>query len=483
MKQRSLKSNAVLNMIRQSCHMIFPLITYPYLLRILGSSNLGKYSFADSIISIALIFASLGIPTYAIREGSRIRKDREKITIFVSELFSFNLFTMVITYIVLFILISTVGRLQRDLELTYILSVTILANVIGRDWINSIYEDFLYITLRYCVFQAIAVVLVFAIVKKPDDYIKYTAIMLFANAGGYFANIFYSRRYVPLKITGKLNMQKHLKPLISLFCVTLAVEIYVKSDITILGFFRTDSDVGIYTAVSKIYSIVKTLLNAVITVFIPRLSYCLGVGDHLEYHNLLDKLRKVLCVLIFPAMAGLFCVSRDILWLLGGAEYIEGANALRILCVAIVFAVFGCYYSQGMLIPNRKDKYFLYATTASAIANIVLNFIVVPPFGMEGAAITTLIAEGIVVILLKKYSGQVYKKQDKNLFLSVGAGCIGIIFVCETVKFFDLWYVTEIILSIIVSVFIYITALILFKNPIMIEEINRVRLIIKKKLN
>lgn len=396
MKKKSVAENALLNILKQVSNVIFPLITYPYISRTLGASNLGIYSFADSIVSIVLIFACLGIQTYAVREGARIRKDSDKMVKFSTELFSINFICMVISLIAMLICIALIPRLQRNAVVICCLSINVIANVLGRDWLNSVYEDFTYITLRYIAFQVIAAFLMFMLVHNGDDLYTYIMIMVFGNSGGYILNIWYTRRFIPLKITHHLNLKHHIRPMLYLFGVSLAIKIYIQSDIMILGFFKTDSEVGIYTISSKIYTIVKSVLNAIIMAVIPRLSL-MFVENKSEYSKYLKKIKQVLYTIVFPCVVGLFMESDNILYLIGGEQFLNGSTSLRILCLALVFAVFSCYYANTILVINREDKIFFEATIISAIVNIILNLLLIPFWGIEGAALTTVISEVIDV--------------------------------------------------------------------------------------
>ena len=249
-KQKSVEKNAFLNIIKQCCNIIFPLLSYPYVTRILGEESLGKFSFVDSIVSYFMILATLGIPTYAVREGARIRDDNDKIEQFSSEIFSINIITTLLSCFLMGGVILLQPRLQQETVLFLILGINIITYTLSRDWINNVFEDFYYITIRYIVFQIISLVLIFATVHCSEDYIKYTFIMMISNSGAYLSSIFYTMKKVRLKVTIKLNLKKHLKPILLLFCSTLAIQIYVKSDITVLGYLRTNSEVGIYTAAS-----------------------------------------------------------------------------------------------------------------------------------------------------------------------------------------------------------------------------------------
>lgn len=468
-KTKSIKINALLNIIKQCCNIIFPLITYPYVSRILGSQNLGKYSFSDSVISYFMITASLGIPTYAIREGARIRNEKSKIRQFSSELFTINMIALGMSFIAFFSLIRFVPRLGKDVLITYILSINIITSILGRDWINSIYEDYAYISARYIFFHLLSVILTFVFVREPDDYIKYTVIMLLGNSGGYVANFFYTQKYVPLKMTKHMNIKRHGKPILYLFCTSVALTIYIKSDITVLGFFRPDSEVGIYTLSSKIYMIIKALLNAAITVTIPRLASYLGSNKINEYQNLLNRLRKGLCIIVFPAVVGLFFMAEEIMLLLGGIEYHSGYIPLTILCIALILAVFSTFYAQGILVVNRNEKYFFTATIISAIANIVVNILFIPQFGMICAALSTLLAELIVVVICRHYSHKDVDLHDDGNMKSVLVGCVIISTICIMVKSIVSGNVLRILIAVTASVFSYSGVLLLMRNRMVLD--------------
>lgn len=275
MVDTSVKKNAVLNVIKQACSILFPLITYPYVSRVLGSTSYGIYSFADSIVSYAVLIAGLGISTYAIREGSPIRDNQKKINQFSSEIFSINVISTIVAYLLLFFSIFVSTKIMADRNVIFVRSIMIILTTIGVDWINNIYEDFSYITIRYIVFQTISLVLMFAFVRSTRDILIYTFITVIAAAGGNVLNVFYVRKYVRIKFVLR-GLSKHIKPIIILFANNVAVAIYVNSDITMLGFYVTNSQVGIYALASKIYNLAKLMINALIIALMPRLSYIIN---------------------------------------------------------------------------------------------------------------------------------------------------------------------------------------------------------------
>ena len=454
-------------MIRQCCSILFPIITYPYIFRILGAANLGRYSFGDSVIQYVILLAELGVTTYAVREGAGLRQDKKAFNTFASEVFTINVLSMLVSYVLLIILVIAIPRFNQEKEIIAILSVEVFAVVIGREWLNTVNEDFRYMTVRYIVIQFIMLVAMFLLIKKSDDYLIYSAIAMGGYSLGFFVNVFYSRRYAPLRMTWKPNIRKHISPIMYLFCSTVAINIYVHSDILILGFYESNEQIGYYTVATKVYIVVKAVLNAITMVAIPRLSAYASNGEKEKYNHLLQNMRKWLYTLILPSIVGLWCLSRSILELLGGsADYAAGLDSLHLLSLALFFAVFGCFYAQGILIPNKKENVFFWATVISAVMNIVLNLIVIPFMGITGAALTTLIAEILILGICWYKSRSLHDRYDNKDVISSLAGCVVILGVCLLIRKAGLSSLLELIVSMAVAVPLYFFVLYIAGNSV-----------------
>lgn len=477
MKNKSLKINAILNFIKQLCSVIFPLITIPYVSRILQSENYGKYNFGNSIISYFSLIAALGVSTYAVREGAKYRDDKEKITKFSREVFTINIISTIIAYIMLLIVLIIPSPLVIYRKLILVQSIVIFLTTIGADWINTLYEDFFYITIRYIFMQILSIIAMFMFVKRPSDYVIYAIITVCANAGANVLNIFHIRKYVKLSLIKDVNLKQHFKPLIILFSNAVAVTIYVNSDTTLLGLLDGNTSVGLYSIAAKIYTIVKQLLNAIIIVSLPKLSLYMGIGKEEEYLQLLRKILNSLITILFPAIVGIFMLSKNIIFIISGQQYMSGTSALQILSVALFFAVLACFFTNCVLLPCKQDQLFLKATVLGAVINVILNFICIPFLSFNGAAVTTVIAEFIVCAI-----SYVYTKKNFNLRLngksiySIILGCIGIVLSSKVILFVvDNLYVST-ILCCGISVVIYVIVLILSKNDLVcgiLQEIKR----------
>lgn len=481
MKARSLKLNAVLNGIRQTCSILFPLITFPYVSRILGSDGYGKYSFSQSITSYFILLAGLGISTYAIREGAKIRDDKRSVTTFCSQIFSINVCSSLISMVLLAGMVFVIPKINSYAIYIFIESTAIIMSVIGTNWVNSIYEDYLYLTIRYIVVQIIALVAMFIFVRTSKDVIAYCIISVLATNGGNLINIFYVRRYVKIKFSFEMDLKKHVLPLLVLFVNSIAITIYVNSDITMLGFFETDVAVGIYSFSSKIYNILKQLINAVIVVSVPRISYILN-NQHDKYDSYMNKIFATLTIILLPITAGMFCMSDSMILIAGGESYIAGNVALKILSVATLFAIYASLFTNCVLIVNRQEKKCLKATMCSAIVNVTLNLILLPMIGMLGAAITTVIAEFINFVIQVKYSKPYFDlgKLDFRQGISCVAGTGAICLICTVCNRFLYGAVIKMIASVVLSTIAYGVILIVMKNKYMMVTIRQMRIRLKR---
>lgn len=396
MKERSIKKNAILNILKKCVNIVIPLIIYPYVSRVLGAQTYGKYAFAESVMGYIALISGFGISTYAIREIAKVRDDQNKVTQFSAEIFTINLVTMLTALVILGAMLIFVPRLQETRNLFSIMVIDVLFSTLSRDWLTEAYEDYTYITLRYLFFQILSAVLILLLVKTPNDVVIYAFLRCTATVGGYMVSILYTRKYAPFCLSALKRLRRHWKPLFIFFGCSCASVIYIHSDVTILGFFRSDTDVGIYSIVSKIYTLVKSVVNAVVLVMIPRVSYYVGKHQEKLYTDLIRNVENILTIVILPAAAGVWCLSSDLIMVLAGEEYLAGASALKILAVSLIFAVFSYLYAFGCLIPNGMDKYFLKASIASAVFNIMANLILIPLFGIDASAMTTLLAEIIM---------------------------------------------------------------------------------------
>ena len=483
MKEKSIKVNAVLNCIKQMCTVIFPLITIPYVSRILGTENYGMFNFGSTYVGYFSLISTFGINVYAVREGAKLRNDKEKLKVFSNQVFSINIITTLISYCFLYLIIFCSDKFIGYRLLISVQSIVIIFNTLGIDWANTIYEDFMYTTCRYILVQVLSFVPLFMFVKSPNHYIIYASIVVFANVMGNIFNIIYiSKKYIKVKFTHKMDIRKHFGPMLYLFGNSLASTIYVYSDITLITFFEGNKATGIYSISVKIYTIAKQLINAIISVAIPRAAVYWKDKDKTSYNQLLNKMIHAVFWFALPMTIGLFALSNNAIRLIAGDSYIEGSTSLRILSVAIFFAVMSYLFVYLVLITIGMEKICFKVTLISAIINVLLNLIFIPILGINGAAITTLISELLVLFLSIWYAKK--KIHISIKITTILPGIIASVLVtcaCICVKNIFTNYIIQILFSVLFSLILYIVITYLLKDEFSVDFIDKLFGIMKKR--
>lgn len=479
MKKKSLKFNMLLNMIRSLTSIIFPLISFPYVSKVLGVDSLGEYNFATSVITYILLFAALGIEYYAVREGAKIRDDKEKISKFASQIFSINVISTICAYIILGVLIIGIPKFFEYRVLLCILGSQVLFTTLGINWIYSIYEEYTYITIRSTIVQILSIIAMFVFIKTPNDVLAYAVITVIASAGANIFNFIFSRRYCKIKFVLSIDWKKHLKPILILFGMAAAATIYANTDMVMLGFIKGEYSVGIYSFSMKIHNIIKTVLAAAVIVSIPRLSMLLGQKRNDEANTVAKSIYSTMLTLLVPCIVGLIVLSKELVYLLADQTFMPAIYSHIILCVTVFFSLGSYFWGQAVLVPSQKESWVFYVTVVSAVVNIILNFILIPIWGEVAAAITTLIAE-IIGFACNYWKGHKYVKVENSvsLLLKVVAGCIPIVITAVALRFFinNIWiYIAS---TIMISVVLYVIVEILLKN----ETVNEIYAMLKRKL-
>lgn len=398
MKKKNLGLNTILNVIKSGLAVIFPLITYPYVLRVLEEEGIGKVSYGASIISYFSLIAMLGIATYGIREGAKRKADKSEFNQFVNEVFTINICSTIVAYLLLFGTILLLPQLHTYARLLALQSLSIVLTTMSLDWINTIFEDFLLITVRSIFTYVLSLILMFLFVRTPEDYYSYAWLTVITNGVVCVSNWFYIRKYVKPRIVFRANLRQHMGPLLLLFSNSIAISIYVNFDTTMLGWMKGDYYVGLYAVAVKIYTIMKSMIAAIYVVTIPRLASYIGEKKRQEYKDLYTDLWGYLSILLIPCAVGLICISYEIMTIMGDVKYAVTAPTLQILSVSLIFAVYGGLITAVLNITIGKERDNLVATILSAVINCGLNLILIPIFNQNGAALTTLLSELFVFL-------------------------------------------------------------------------------------
>lgn len=472
--QKSLGINAILNGLQSVLNLIFPLITFPYVSRVLSVNGMGIYNFSNTYIGYFLLLAGLGINTYAVREGTKYRDDKQKISKFVSQIFSINIFSTILAYLLLILSLILFKRLKLYSVCIVVFSLEILFTTLGVNWLYIIYEDYAYITVRNVLFKIFSILLLFIFVRRPSDFLIYAGITVFASVGSNILNFFHTRSFIDLKFTLKMQMSVHIKPILIIFASAIGVSIYLYADNTILGLIKGDYAVGLYSVATKIYKISEDVLSAVLTVTIPRLSMLYGEKFYKEYNLLLAKLFNLLLIFSLPATIGLSMLSRNIILIIAGGKYLQSSKALSIISCAIIFSLLNWIISDCVLLPAKREKQLFITTLVTALFNIIVNVLLIPIWSYDAASISTVLSECLAMLMNAYYGRDILTKCHlkknilKNIFESV-LGCIFIIIVCYVCTLIINSLTMSLFVSVIISALGYIAIMFLLRNSSILD--------------
>ena len=364
MKQHSIKKNTIYNSLKTISAVLFPLITFPYISRTLLTENVGKINFGLSIVSYFSLIASLGISTYAIRECSSVKDDKEKLGYVASQIFSINIITTVVSFIALFITLKYYHKLDNYRLLIIIQSLNIISNTLGADWLNTAMEDFKYITYRTVGFQIISLLLIVLLVKKPSDYIKYAMISTLSSSGANIVNIWYRKRYCDVKFVTnfiyEIEWRRHLTPILYLFVMILAQTVFNSVDSTMLGLMHGDYEVGIYSTAHRILNIINQLVGSLLWVIMPRMTQYFSDENYNEVNRLVRKILGFNFTLGLPCALGCILIADDIIMLVAGEPFLEAGPVLQILMIGFLFSLIGGnLLGNAILLPSKQTFSFI----------------------------------------------------------------------------------------------------------------------------
>lgn len=477
-RNNSVKINAILNVIKTVLSLIFPLITFPYVSRVLGPAGTGKVQFAQSVVTYFVMIASLGVNTYGIREAAKIRDNEKELSKFVKEVFVINIISTIISYILLFLVIMKIPKFYDYRKLLIVCSSSILFTTIGMDWLYSAKEEYFYITIRSLIFQIISLIFLFVFVKNETDYIKYALISVVSNVGSNVCNFIHARKLIFKKLKISLDLKRHFKPIFIFFGMSIAINIYTVLDSTMLGFFCGDKEVGFYNVAIKINKIILALVNSVGVVLLPRLSYSIEKNDSIYFEKLALKGLNFLIFISLPCVIGLTVLAEPVIYLFSGVQYANSIILMKLLNPIILIIGLSNFIGVQIFMPLRMEKLKLYSVIIGCIMNVIFNAILIPKFGGVGAAIGTLVAEGSVTGTQIFFSRKIinWKASLKHILQC----CISTIFMY--ISIFHLVDIIEsnvlkIIVSILIACIVYFGCLLLLRNEFFLSFLHL------KKLN
>lgn len=400
----SLKVNYLLNVTIQIFNVLYPLLTLPYVTRILGAEYLGKVNFALAFVQYFITFANFGIGSYAIREISKVRDKPEELNRVFSELFSMLFFSTLLFSTLYLLSFFLLDKVKEDITLYIIMGTSLFLNQMAVSWFFLGIENFKYFAIRNIVFKIISIILIFATLKNPSDYLIYAFILSFSIFGANILDFTLAIRHAKLTIT--LSFIKHIKPTLIFFLAGIFSVLYSGIDIILLGLTdpsNPDKSVGLMSTSKRVVLLLLFLINALINVNYTRLSYLLSQGNLNEYNDTLKRTTNFITLISFLLFSIVFSFSKELLFIIGGKEFVEADLSLKILSLLLVTNILRNVLESQVLNPNGKEALVMSGNVVGWIATVISLLITIPLFSYNGASISVLIGD-IINLLFFLYA-------------------------------------------------------------------------------
>ena len=473
MENKSLKKNYIYNLIYQFLIIILPLITTPYLSRVLGAEKVGIYGFTISITTYFLLFGTLGLSLYGQREIAYVQNDIEKRSKVFFELVIIRTISVLISMTIFFMLFC----LEGEYSVYYrILLLEILSIIFDISWFFQGLEDFKKTVIRNLFVKITSIILIFILVKRPEDLYIYFIIYVLSTFIGNISLWFYLPKFINKIRLKELNLKRHIKPALLLFVPQIATQVYIVLDKTMIGILVVDkAEVGFYEQAQKIVKLCVMLSTSLGAVMLPRMAATYAKREYDKLINYLKKSLSMTMMIAFPLFIGISTISYRFVPIFFGKGYDRVIPIICLMSPIIIFIGLSNVTGTQFLLPTKQTSKYTISVVIGAITNVAFNLILIPRLGAIGATIATIIAELSVTtvqfIMIKKYLSlkAIYLLTYHYLIASIPIMISGLI-----LKSIILNNYLYIIIQILVSAFIYIVLMIILKDDMFSYVVNNI---------
>lgn len=478
MKQKTLFKNTIYKSILSLVNIVIPIIIGPYIVRLLDVELYGIYNRVFSEFQIFLAFASFGIYTFGVREISKIRDNKEKISQLFTNLFVIALLSnlLVIAIYIIYALISSNGITSI---IYLIMIIQFIANIFYVEFVNEALENYKFITVKSLIVKIIYFVSLLLLVRNPDDIIIYSVVISLTVFLNNIISFIYAKSKIPFNFS-KIKIKKYLKPLLAVLVITNVDLLYSQLDKVMLGKYVNDVAVTLYYIPYYIVSTLVSIPYAIINVSIPRLSYLLKNEGKEKYQEKLNNSISSLLFIIIPMCFGMFVLANEIIYLYAGEEYLTAIVPLMIACIIRIVISLESVMNNLIMYPNDQENRILKISLICGILNLIMNYMLVlfKIFNPSTAMITTGISEIILVV-----THYIYSRRKLNLTVNIFSKnniiylILGISFVpiAYMIRLLKLNFVITLITIVITCIIFYFTILYIKKDNNLMFVLDKVK--------
>jgi O-antigen/teichoic acid export membrane protein len=414
----SIQKNFFYNTILSITQVLFPLIIFSYVARVIEPVGIGKVSFVESICRYAILIAALGIPIYGVREVAKLKDEKAKLSQLCSELITIHFISSFLISLLYLVIVSLVSQLSEQLNFYLFGLIMIFSNVFSIEWYFQGIGDFKFITIRTLIVRIVTTILVFFMVTKPEHSFNFFLLTVLTNLTISTINLWQANKQITIKFTFLYNnLKRHFIPLFLIFSTTISISIYVLLDTIMLGFLSDEKSVGFYSMALKISKIPLLFVSALGVVLIPQLSSSFNNNDIDRFKILITKSINFVITFSFPLIFYIIGVSNELVLVFAGEPFLGASLSLKILSSLVLLIGLSNIFGMQVLTPMGKDKYLTYAVLCGTVFSISLNFFLIPLYQELGAVITNVITEVIVTVMTFYFASKFLKLELNYTFI------------------------------------------------------------------
>ena len=473
-EKKSVIKNYMYNLIYQILILILPLVTTPYLSRVLGAEGVGIYSYTYAIVTYFVLFGSLGIALYGQREIAYVQdnvKARKRVFFELVIVRFITLFIAVLIYALVFM------RGKQYQTYYSILLIELLAAGFDISWFFQGIEEFKKTVIRNVLVRVISVTLVFVIVKTTNDLWKYILIYSLADFLGNLLLWVYLPKYLKGGKIGKIELKRHIVPLLMLFIPQVTNKIYNLLDTTMLGSIVSNKqETGYYEQSQKVIRLLLTIVTSLGVVMVPRMANTFATGDRKKINSYIKKSFNFVFIISFPMMFGIASISKAFVPIFFWKGYDKAAILIMIFSPMLILMGIENVIGTQYLLPTKRQKEYTISVVSGILVNLILNFIFINLWNSIGASIATIISQ-LVVDIVQIYYVRNNIKWKPLIRLAVRyLVASSIMFgVCQLVKLISDTGILSVMLQCIVGFSVYIGMLILFRDKFLNTIIDKIK--------
>lgn len=461
----NIKKNYIYSICYQLLVMLLPLITSPYISRVMGVEKVGIFSYTYSIVNYFLLFSMMGIANYGNRSIAFVRDNKDKVSKAFWSIYLLQVITASISLI--FYLIYVIFFVKQYRNIYIIWSLVLISGMIDISWLFFGFEKFKVTITRNIIVKIISLIMIFVFIKTEDDLSKYVLIISLSTLINQLLLWPFTKKIIVFKKPTFNNIINHIKPNFILFIPVVAVSIYTIMDKIMLKNLSSIEQVGLFDNAQKITIIATGIITSLGTVMLPRMSNLYAKEENELCKKYIWISIEYIMIIAIALSFGISAVANNFVPIFFGEDFINSGPIMSLLSYTIIFIAWANVIRTQYLIPNKKDKIYVISVLLGAIVNFTINIILIPKYNSMGAAIGTICAEFIVALyqticIRKELSIVTYIKNILSFFL-VG---ISMFFIVKYIEIVLGKSLTVLFLQIIIGAFYYgvCTLIILYKR-------------------